>query len=162
MTILCSARGLKAPPAGALPVGLDYPQCVLLRETHSPLAPWTREALVSKQPGLFPLGIARVGDLGPTNAIRSPDGRLPFWERPSRALPDPERTRRVMRVGSRLAPAVKSHRWKVVVCRSCHDDKDYLPLKDWLRRLRGENDPREPIVKVFRAARKAAEALLAA
>ena len=51
---------------------------------------------------------------------------------------------------------------KVVVCRSCHDDKDYLPLKDWLRRLRGENDPREPIVNVFRAARKAAEALLAA
>ena len=34
---------------------------------------------------------ARVGDLGPTNAIRSPElGRSPFWERSSRALPDPE------------------------------------------------------------------------
>jgi 5-methylcytosine-specific restriction endonuclease McrA len=51
---------------------------------------------------------------------------------------------------------------KVVVCRSCHDDKGYLTLKDWLRKLRRENDPREPIVKAFRAARKAAEALLAA
>jgi 5-methylcytosine-specific restriction endonuclease McrA len=51
---------------------------------------------------------------------------------------------------------------KVVVCRSCHDDKGYLTLKDWLRKLRRENDPREPIVKAFRAARKATEALLAA
>jgi len=51
---------------------------------------------------------------------------------------------------------------KVVVCRSCHDDKGYLTLKDWLRKLRRENDPREPIVKAFRAARKVAEALLAA
>ena len=34
---------------------------------------------------------SRVGDLGPTNAIRSPElGRSPFWERSSRALPDPE------------------------------------------------------------------------
>jgi hypothetical protein len=49
-----------------------------------------------------------------------------------------------------------------VVCRSCHDDKGYLTLKDWLRKLRRENDPREPIVKAFRAARKAAEALLVA
>jgi hypothetical protein len=56
------------------------------------LAPGTREALVSKQPGPFPIGpFARVGDLGPTNAIRSPElGRSPFWDRPSRALPDPE------------------------------------------------------------------------
>jgi hypothetical protein len=41
--------------------------------------------------GLSPFGFARVGDLGPTNAIRSPElGRSPFWERPSRALLDPE------------------------------------------------------------------------
>jgi hypothetical protein len=35
-------------------------------------------------------------------------------------------------------------------------------VKDWLRRLRRENDPREPAVKAFRAIRKAAEALLGA
>jgi hypothetical protein len=41
--------------------------------------------------GAFPVANARVGDLGPTNAIRSPElGRSPFWERSSRALPDPE------------------------------------------------------------------------
>jgi hypothetical protein len=34
---------------------------------------------------------ARVGDLEPTEATRSPElGRSPFWERPSRALLDPE------------------------------------------------------------------------
>ena len=34
---------------------------------------------------------ARVGDLEPKNPTRSPElGRSPFWERPSRALPDPE------------------------------------------------------------------------
>jgi hypothetical protein len=51
---------------------------------------------------------------------------------------------------------------KVIVCTPCRDDKGYLTIKDWLRKLRRENDPREPIVKAFRAARKAAEALLAA
>jgi 5-methylcytosine-specific restriction endonuclease McrA len=51
---------------------------------------------------------------------------------------------------------------KVVICTPCREHKGNLPLKDWLRKLRRENDPREPIVKAFRAARKAAEALLAA
>jgi 5-methylcytosine-specific restriction endonuclease McrA len=50
---------------------------------------------------------------------------------------------------------------KVIVCTPCHESKGYLTLKDWLRKLRRENDPREPIVKAFRAARRAAEALLA-
>src|SRR5258705_12212443 len=41
--------------------------------------------------GLSPFGFARVGDLGPNENCRSPElGRAPFWERPSRALPDPE------------------------------------------------------------------------
>jgi hypothetical protein len=51
---------------------------------------------------------------------------------------------------------------KVVICTPCSEHKGDLPLKDWLRKLRRENDPREPIVKAFRAARKSAEALLAA
>ena len=45
---------------------------------------------------------------------------------------------------------------KVIVCAPCDNDKGYLTLKDWLRKLRRENDPREPTVKAFRAARKAA------
>ena len=47
------------------------------------------------------------------------------------------------------------------VCAS-HKDKGYLTIKDWLREFRHEGDPHEPIVKAFRAARKAAEASLAA
>ena len=46
---------------------------------------------------------------------------------------------------------------KVIVCAPCDNDKGYLTLKDWLRKLRRENDPREPTVKAFRAARKAAD-----
>jgi hypothetical protein len=39
-------------------------------------------------------------------------GRSPFWERSSRALPDPELLpRRVRRVGPRIVPAVKLPRW---------------------------------------------------
>jgi hypothetical protein len=39
------------------------------------------------------------------------------------------------------------------------NNKGDLPLKDWLRKLRRENDPREPIVKAtFTSARKAAKA----
>jgi hypothetical protein len=72
----------------------------------SPPAQGTREALASKQPGPFPIRIARVGDLGPNEDAHSPElGRSPFWERPSRALPDPERLpRRVRRVGPRQPP----------------------------------------------------------
>jgi 5-methylcytosine-specific restriction endonuclease McrA len=51
---------------------------------------------------------------------------------------------------------------KVIICTPCADDKGYLTIKDWLRKLRRENDPREPIVKAFRSARKAEEASLAA
>jgi 5-methylcytosine-specific restriction endonuclease McrA len=51
---------------------------------------------------------------------------------------------------------------KVVVCAPCRDDKGRLTIKAWLARLRKGNDPRLPIVQAFRAARKAAEALLAA
>ena len=40
----------------------------------------------------------------------------------------------------------------------CSEHKGDLPLKDWLRKLRRENDPCEPIVKAFMAARKAAKA----
>jgi hypothetical protein len=71
-----------------------------------PPAQGTREALVSKQPGPFPIRIARAGDLGPNEDAYSPElGRSPFWERPSRALPDPERLpRRVRRVGPRQPP----------------------------------------------------------
>ena len=78
-------------------------RCVLLREAQTPLAPWTREALVRATTGPFPVwDCTRVGDLGPNRTNSSPDlGRLPFWERPSRALPDPEEFRRVMRVGRR-------------------------------------------------------------
>jgi hypothetical protein len=46
---------------------------------------------------------------------------------------------------------------KVIVCTPCHESKGYLTIKDWLRKLRRENDSREPIVKAFRAARKAAD-----
>ena len=48
-----------------------------------------------------------------------------------------------------------------LVCAS-HKDKGHLTIKDWLREIRREGDPHEPIVKAFRAARKAAEASLAA
>ena len=48
-----------------------------------------------------------------------------------------------------------------LVCAS-HKDKGYLTIKAWLAKLRRENDSREPIVKAFRAARKAEEASLAA
>ena len=34
---------------------------------------------------------ARVGDLGPNESTLAGIGRPPFWERPSRALPDPEK-----------------------------------------------------------------------
>ena len=60
---------------------------------------------------------------------------------------------------------IRSHRYggsitdsnKVIVCAPCHESKGYLTFKDWLRKLRRENDPREPIVKAFRVARKAAD-----
>jgi hypothetical protein len=56
---------------------------------------------------------ARDGDLGPNENCRSPElGRAPFWERSSRALPDPECCPGEWEA-SRPAhsPTVKSHRW---------------------------------------------------
>jgi 5-methylcytosine-specific restriction endonuclease McrA len=51
---------------------------------------------------------------------------------------------------------------KVIVCEPCNRDKGPWTLKEWIRILQRDGDPREPIVRAFRAARKAAEALLAA
>lgn len=56
---------------------------------------------------------------------------------------------RPVRYGGSLTDANKA-----IVCDPCNHDKGHLTLKDWLRKLRRENDPREPIVKAFRAARK--------
>ena len=65
-----------------------------------------------KQPGPFTYpGLLRApATLDQMKMTRSPElGRSPFWERSSRALPDPEMLpRRVRRVGPRIVPAVKS------------------------------------------------------
>jgi hypothetical protein len=82
--------------------------------------------------------------------------RLPAFQ--GKPMEQPVRSQiRAVRYGGSL-----TDQNKVVICAPCSEHKGDLPLKDWLRKLRRENDPREPIVKAFRAARKAAEALLAA
>src|SRR3954465_6720941 len=71
---------------------------------------WHRASITDRyrQPGPFP--IARVGDLGPNETSRSPGvGRPPFWERPNRALPDPEKAPASGASKPPLAD-VKSHR----------------------------------------------------
>ena len=52
---------------------------------------WARFDVGRQQAGAFP-ALARVGGLGPAlkHGVSLGNGRPPFWERPSRALPDPE------------------------------------------------------------------------
>jgi hypothetical protein len=81
--------------------------CVPLRE-FSPPALGTREALVSKQPGPFPIRIARVGDLGPNRnliARRNLAGHLSGKDRAARC-PTLKRCRRVMSSRPPVGPAV--------------------------------------------------------
>ena len=66
---------------------------------------------VGRQPAELLLVFLRApATLDQMKMTRSPElGRSPFWERSSRALPDPEMLpRRVRRVGPRIVPAVKS------------------------------------------------------
>jgi hypothetical protein len=68
----------------------------------------TREALVSKQPGPFPIRIARVGDLGPNRnliARRNLAGHLSGKDRAARC-PTLKRCRRVMSSRPPVGPAV--------------------------------------------------------
>jgi hypothetical protein len=84
--------GLDQRMAGTPPDQTRLPQCVLLRDIAPlwPLKDAGGPGLLADT-GAFPPVIAHVGDLGPTNAICSPElGRSPFWERSSRALPNPE------------------------------------------------------------------------
>jgi hypothetical protein len=68
-------------------------------------------------PGAFPIANTRAGDLGTIEATRSPEtwqiaflgGTEPRAARPGKM------TRRVMRVGRRVGPAVKSHRWLCLI-----------------------------------------------
>ena len=71
--------------------------------------------------GAFPvLGVARVGDLEPNENCRSPElGRPPFRERPSRC-PTRKTSRRVMQVGSPIAPAVTHPRARLSRRRPIH------------------------------------------
>ena len=79
----------------------------------TPAGRGTLTPVAEREPGLFPLGLRASATLDQMKTAHSPElGRSPFWERSSRAMPDPELLpRRVRRVGPRIVPAVKLPRW---------------------------------------------------
>ena len=81
---------------------------------------------------------------------------------PTLVAPDGDLSQRTGegRVMTETIPIKKQNDFAACLVCASHKDKGYLTIKDWLRKLRRENDPREPIVKAFGSKRHRASSIV--